>query len=92
MSAWHWSLFAENSTSAAPGRVGFSCSHRQLALANDDEPTITCRACGKRWSFVPDGETPRYTNDDHPSYPNTLDNVGWRTGVRVVMRGVRGRR
>lgn len=83
-----WSLFAINYIT--PGVGG--CQHRQLALANDDEPGITCRSCGRRWVFVPDGESPTYFGDDHPSYPNMLDNTRFRKGVRVVMRGVQGKK
>lgn len=72
-------LFTQNST---PRSV---CQHEQITLANDDGPTLCCRSCGKRWTFVPAGETPRYIADDDPTFPGMLDNRGWSRSARVTI-------
>lgn len=75
--AW---LFAQNSASYYS-----ACTHAQITLANDEEPSLGCRSCGKRWTFVPAGSTPRYCADDDPEYPSMLDNRGWPNTARVAM-------
>ena len=72
-------LFTQNSTPRS------ACPHEQITLANDEEPTLCCRSCSKRWTFVPAGETPRYCPDDDPTYPGMLDNRGWSKSTRVAM-------
>lgn len=72
-------LFVQNSTSRS------ACPHAQITLANDEEPTLCCRSCGKRWTFVPAGETPRYCAENDPSYPGMLDNRGWSRSARVAI-------
>jgi hypothetical protein len=72
-------LFAQNSTPRS------ACPHEQITLANDRGPTLSCRSCGKRWTFVPAGETPRYCPEDDPTYPGMLDNRGWSNALRVAL-------
>ena len=72
-------LFAQNSTSLS------ACQHAQITLANDEVPALCCPSCGKRWSFVPAGATPRYCADDDPMYPGMLDNRGWSKTVRAAI-------
>ncbi len=72
-------LFTQNSTPPS------ACPHERILLANDMEPTLCCDRCGKRWSFVPAGETPRYYPDDDPTYPGMLDDRGWSKSTRVTM-------
>jgi hypothetical protein len=72
--AW---LFAQNSI--APS----TCGHSQIALSNDEVPTLSCQSCGKRWTFVPEGEMPRYCEVDDPKFPGMLDNRGWPNDARV---------
>jgi hypothetical protein len=74
-----WWLFAQNSTSYS------ACQHEQILLANDEVPTLCCRSCGKRWTFVPAGELPRYCSEDDPKCPGMLDNRGWSKSTRVTM-------
>jgi hypothetical protein len=74
-------LFTQNSTPRS------ACPHEQITLANDEEPALCCRSCGKRWTFVPAGQIPRYCADDDPTYPGMLDNRGWSKTSRVVMAG-----
>jgi hypothetical protein len=72
-------LFTQNSTQSS------ACPHTQIALGNDETPTLHCRSCGKRWTFVPAGATPRYCADDDLTYPGMLDNRGWSKSARVAM-------
>ena len=72
-------LFTQNSTSCS------ACPHEQILLVNDEEPTLCCRSCGKRWTFVPAGELPRYCSEEDPKYPGMLDNRGWSKSTRVTM-------
>jgi hypothetical protein len=72
-------LFTQNST------LYSACQHEQILLANDEVPTLCCRSCGKRWTFVPVGELPRYCSKDDPKYPGMLDNRGWSKSTRVSM-------
>lgn len=72
-------LFTQNSTPRS------ACPHEQIMLANDEGPILSCRSCGKRWTFVPAGEIPRYCADDDPTYPGMLDNHDWSKSTRVAM-------
>lgn len=74
-----WWLFTQNSTQRS------ACQHEQILLANDEAPTLCCRSCGKRWTFVPTGELPRYCSENDPKYPGVLDNRGWSNTTRVRM-------
>lgn len=74
-----WWLFTQNSTERSV------CQHVQILLANDEVPTLCCRSCGKRWTFVPAGELPRYCAEDDSKYPGMLDNRGWSKSTRVTM-------
>jgi DNA-binding transcriptional regulator YiaG len=76
-----WWLFTQNSTS----RFRSACQHEQILLANEEEPTLCCRSCCKRWTFVPAGKLPRYCSEDDPKYPGMLDNRGWSKSTRVAM-------
>jgi hypothetical protein len=80
MSEPSW-IFAQNSTCPSP------CPHAQIGLLNDDVPTLSCRACGKRWTFVPAGESPRYYAEDDPSCPGMLDSWGWAKSMHVTIMG-----
>lgn len=77
-------LFTQNSTCPSS-----SCQHAQVALENDETPALRCLSCGKAWTFVPTGETPRYCPDDDPRYPGMLDNRGWSRSSRVAIVGAR---
>ena len=72
-------LFTQNSTPPS------ACPHEQILLGNDRTPALHCRSCGKQWTFVPAGVTPRYCADDDPTYPGMLDNRGWSKSTRVTM-------
>jgi hypothetical protein len=74
-----WWLFAQNSTGSG------GCRHAQILLGNDEVPTLCCRSCGKRWTFVPAGKRPLYCSEDDPKYPGMLDNQGWSESTRVRM-------
>lgn len=84
MSVERW-RFAQNSA------TGGGCGHEQIALMNDETPTIQCSRCGKRWSLVPSGVEPIYCAANDATYPGMLDNRGWpisHRDVRIAMKKV----